>query len=648
MNHPLSPVLLLCVAAALSACGPGGVSFTDEDGDGFYADATDPALVDCDDANEFVRPGAREVCDGLDNDCDGDVDENAQDAVEFWPDEDRDGFGVRVDDPVIACEAPEGFSANRRDCNDADPAVFPGAPELCNGRDDNCNQEADEGIDLSAEWFADRDGDGFGGISAGTGCKLQDDWVDNDRDCDDTNPLVNPDADEVCNGRDDNCDDRVDDEEPGVQGGIVQWRDADGDGYGNILIELIACGPGPGRADNPDDCNDADPDLNPDTPWYRDADGDGFGDPAVVFGETRCTPPIGYARDPSDCDDADPTEWTDRSWFIDADADGFGGTTLAGTGCDPDPAWSPVNTDCNDGDGAVNPAADEVCNGGIDDDCDGAADDEDEQGPLDPLVWWVDGDGDGFGVFYGSQTQCAQPEGFADNRRDCNDKDPDLGAPVTWYRDADRDRLGDPAAPCGEGCAPLPGCTDNALDCDDTDFDQRPTTEWYVDNDEDGVGVGTSPVATGCIPDRARRATLPGDCDDDDPALADPFCVGQGFAEVVIEASITAAMGTLTLDCGGVAASLPLSAADDGTSRTLALGGFPAQGVDCTVDASGVTGTASFELVGCGEVLDTVAAGDSATVPLDVRCNGCTDPTAINTDPSVVIETNSASCLYDE
>ena len=102
----------------------------DADRDGF-AEADD-----CDDRDPTVNPDAVEKCDGIDNDCNGAVDEGVGDP--WYPDGDADGFG-RDGDPQYACTAPAGHVPNDQDCADEDPGIFPGALELCDGVDSNCD-----------------------------------------------------------------------------------------------------------------------------------------------------------------------------------------------------------------------------------------------------------------------------------------------------------------------------------------------------------------------------------------------------------------------------------------------------------------------------------------------------------------------------
>ena len=167
---------------------------------------------DCDDTDASVHPGAPvDVCDDVDNDCDGEVDE---DPDRLWyADLDGDGFGV-TDAPALGCEPGEDRAPVDGDCDDDDAYVHPEAAERCNGVDDDCDggidDEDGDAID-PATWYPDLDGDGYGASVSWEGCDPGSGWVTLTGDCRDTDAMVFPGADEVCdNGRDDDCDDQID------------------------------------------------------------------------------------------------------------------------------------------------------------------------------------------------------------------------------------------------------------------------------------------------------------------------------------------------------------------------------------------------------------------------------------------------------
>ena len=114
----------------------------DEDGDGYSTVGGACGPVDCDDIDPAINPGATEVCDGVDNNCDGEVDEGVKNAY-YW-DGDGDGYGSPFTDPIEACSAPEGYVSNNTDCDDTIAAINPGAAEVCDdGVDNDCDGDTD-------------------------------------------------------------------------------------------------------------------------------------------------------------------------------------------------------------------------------------------------------------------------------------------------------------------------------------------------------------------------------------------------------------------------------------------------------------------------------------------------------------------------
>ncbi|MCB9797600.1 MAG: putative metal-binding motif-containing protein [Alphaproteobacteria bacterium] len=192
----------------------------DADGDGV------PAEADCDDGDASVYPEAEELCDGKDNNCDGEIDgADAVDARQGYLDADGDGFG----DPeafLRACDLPSDYVDGDDDCDDADPATFPGADELCDGEDQDCDAAVDEAALDAATWYTDADADGWGDPAAPVqACTAPSGTSALDGDCDDGDAAVHPEAIDDCNRIDDDCDLDVDE---GVGSTFCEDFEADG------------------------------------------------------------------------------------------------------------------------------------------------------------------------------------------------------------------------------------------------------------------------------------------------------------------------------------------------------------------------------------------------------------------------------------
>lgn len=225
---------------------------TDDDGDGYTR------AFDCDDNNAAVNPGAAEVCDGVDNDCDGDTDGAlAPGATDWYPDDDGDGFGDTAG-VVTACDAPDGYISTGGDCDDGESTVNPAGTEVCDALDNNCDGLVDEG--LTTVYYTDADGDGFGDDDtvAETCEDLPADAVTVGGDCNDERDDVSPSAEEVCDLVDNDCDDAVDEDL------AIQWfRDADNDGYGVTEDAIEDCQEPSGYVPLDGDCDDENPLVNP-------------------------------------------------------------------------------------------------------------------------------------------------------------------------------------------------------------------------------------------------------------------------------------------------------------------------------------------------------------------------------------------------
>ncbi len=154
-----------------------------------------------------------EECDGADNDGDGTVDESgAIDASTWYDDADEDGYGDAAF-PTVACTAPSLTVADATDCDDTRADVNPGADELCDSDDNDCDSVVDEDTVDDPTWYADTDVDGYGDPdSATTSCVQPSGYEADGSDCDDTDPAIFPGASETEDLLDQDCDDAVDED----------------------------------------------------------------------------------------------------------------------------------------------------------------------------------------------------------------------------------------------------------------------------------------------------------------------------------------------------------------------------------------------------------------------------------------------------
>ncbi len=517
-----------------------------------------PAEQDCDDNDPGVNPDATEVCDGIDNDCDGTVDLGAADAGTSYADTDGDGFG----DPgtaTIGCDTPEDHVADATDCDDSEATTYPGAVEICDAVDNDCDGETDDNLD--GVWYADADADGYGDVDASTvACDGSGGLVDDASDCDDANSAIHPGAEETCNGLDDDCDGTVDDD---AADATTWYADDDDDGFGDPDAPTAACDMPSGHTTDATDCDDTNGTLHPGAEetcdgvdedcdgatdedasdagtWYTDGDGDGFGDPDTAT--AACEAPTGTVDNAEDCDDGDASVSPDTVWYSDGDGDGFGDLDDTTAACEQPEDHVADASDCNDGNDTVHPGASESCNG-TDDDCDDATDED----ATDASTFYADDDDDGFGDAGSSTDACDTPSGHTTDATDCDDTngtihpgadetcdgvdedcdgtaDDDATDAATWYADADGDGYGD-AEDTTEACDPPSGTVANDEDCDDGDARLSPDTIWYADADGDGQG-GAGYTTASCEQPSGYVADA-SDCDDVDASVytgADESC----------------------------------------------------------------------------------------------------------------------------
>ena len=323
---------------------PDGADPIDLDGDG-AADS-----VDCDDTQPDINPSATELCNGVDDDCDGQVDEDG--TVVSYRDVDGDGYGDEGDKST-ACTRPDGYVALGGDCDDAAAEVNPAAAERCDGSvDENCDGSVDEtGAEGSATFAADLDGDGFGDPNnTRDECEEPDGYVLEMSDCDDTDASINPGGQERCDGAgDENCNGEINEAE--AVDTRPFGRDSDADGYGDASFQTLACAPPAGFVDDASDCDDGNARVSP-------------------AAEERCDTTVD-----DDCDgEINEDDSVDApTWYIDNDLDGHGDPSNPTLACELPGGAAANSDDCDDDQAAVSPSNEEWCDG-LDNNCDGTVD----------------------------------------------------------------------------------------------------------------------------------------------------------------------------------------------------------------------------------------------------------------------------------
>lgn len=487
----------------------------DSDGDGFSG-----CEADCNDNDVSIYPGATESCNGLDDDCDGQIDEGT--LTLYYRDFDGDGFG-NINVTQLSCSQPFGFVTNNTDCDDISDFVYPGAAEVCNLLDDNCDLTIDEGLTYNT-YYLDMDGDGYGdNNNAVLLCEPNDNVVEDNTDCNDSNAGSYPGAEEVCNSVDDDCDGSTDE-------GFAQntyYGDSDGDGFGNPNESILACEPNEDYVEDNTDCDDSNSDINTS---------------AIEVCDTQ----------DNNCDGLIDEGVEPVLYYFDGDEDGYGDDEV-GLFCVQPEFTSTLGGDCNDNEPSINPAASEVCNG-LDDNCNLTAD---ENLPL--FIYYADADGDGFGNINEPAVACEQPAGYLNNNEDCNDSDANMNPnatelcndiddncngqtdetlPVfTYYLDSDDDGFGDPESET-QDCAQPAGYVADNTDCDDSSASVNPDAieqcnnqddncneliddnvvdqEYFSDDDNDGFGDES--LGLFCLAP-ANSSLNDGDCNDNNAGI---------------------------------------------------------------------------------------------------------------------------------
>ncbi len=374
--------------------------FADLDGDGFgnpnnSQSACSPVIgfvtnsADCNDSNTLVNSGAIELCNLIDDNCNGQVNEGLV-FSNYYIDSDLDGYGAGA--AINSCTPIFGnYVTNNLDCNNSNANIRPNAMEICNGIDENCNNLIDDGLTF-INYYLDSDGDGYGAGTAINSCSnLGAGYSTNNTDCNNNNPNIRPNAVETCNAIDDNCNNLIDD---GITF-VNYYLDTDGDGYGAGTAINSCSSLGAGYVTNNSDCNNTSAAIRP--------------------GATEICNTID-----DNCNNLIDDGLTFVNYYIDTDSDGFGAGTPTNSCSSLGAGYATNSTDCNNNNPNIHPNAIEICNA-IDDNCNNLIDDG-----LTFVNYYLDTDSDGFGA--GTATNsCSNPgSGYVTNNTDCNNNNPNI------------------------------------------------------------------------------------------------------------------------------------------------------------------------------------------------------------------------------
>ncbi|MBK9732911.1 MAG: T9SS type A sorting domain-containing protein [Chitinophagaceae bacterium] len=485
--------------------------------------------TDCNDANSSVNPGVQEICsaNNIDENCNGladNADPGAIGKLTYYADADNDGYGSATASGIAYCQPPAGVSLTHNDCADGNANINPGAPDICDGIDNNCNGTVDENaisvtvtaagslsgcktdfITLTAtgnnitsyKWYKGSNPNSVAGqsnstynlnyetttvkavVSNGFGCTVTSNII--------SLTALNSPASTITvlnNGNLNLCAGAVTLAATGGTNYTWQWYMNDVAIAGATGINYTATGNGviTVKVTNVTGC-------------YK------ISNPVTVFGQAN--------------------------FYVDADLDGYGSSTAtASSFCIPPAGMVNNNTDCNDANSAVNPGAQEICSANnIDENCNGLADNADPAA-IGLLTYYIDADNDGYGSAVAPGTSyCFPPAGLVSNHSDCNDAnsaikpnaqeicdanaidencngladnaDPSAIGKVTYYPDADNDSYGSASSSGTAYCIPPAGVTLSHNDCADGNAAINPAAIDIcdgLDNNCDGVVDENAPT----------------------------------------------------------------------------------------------------------------------------------------------------------